>query len=389
MASATDVLGAAMSYNHVLPKQQNSNEAPRPADESNQHSGNGSRVLENSTQPITLLILGINGFIGHHLCRRVLEKTNWSIRSIDISMHRISKLIDNSRYKDRLQFRQSDIDDSWDWVEAQIKECQVVLPLAAIATPSSYVQQPLRVFELDFEVSLRIIRLVAKYKKRLIFPSTSEVYGMCSDKEFDTEESELVCGPIRKSRWIYSCAKQLLDRVMFAYGEEGLNFTIFRPFNWIGPGLDSLDAAKPGSSRVTTQFLGHITRGENITLVDGGLQRRTFTFIDDGIDALMAIIINKNGIASGKIYNIGNPANNCSIRELATLMITTAKTMRQFADMAAKVQLMSRDSTEYYGEGYQDVQNRTPKITATTEDFGWKPAIMLEQAVYQLFAELN
>lgn len=356
---------------------------------SQQHNGDDTG---KSSRPLTLFILGINGFIGHHLCRRVLETTSWNIRGIDIATHRIAGFLDNdkSTYSNRLEVQQGDIEDSWSWVETQIQESDVVLPLAAIATPMSYIKRSLRVFELDFEVNLRIIRLTGQYKKRLIFPSTSEVYGMCKDQEFDTEESELVCGPIGKSRWMYSCAKQLLDRVIFAYGqEEQLNFTIFRPFNWIGPGLDSLHAAKPGSSRVTTQFLGHIIRGENITLVDGGLQRRTFTDIDDGIDALMAIIVNRNDVARGKIYNIGSSANNCSIKELAALMVDTAKRLPQFADMAARVQLLTLASSEYYGQGYQDMQNRTPKITSTMEDLGWNPIIPLDIAIQRLFSGLE
>jgi nucleoside-diphosphate-sugar epimerase len=168
----------------------------------------------------------------------------------------------------------------------------------------------LRVFELDFEANLPIVRSAVKYGKHLVFPSTSEVYGMCEDAEFDPAQSHLVYGPINKPRWIYACAKQLMDRVIWGYGMEGLRFTLFRPFNWIGPGLDSIYTPKEGSSRVVTQFLGHIVRGEPINLVDGGSQKRAFTYIDDGIDALMRIIANEGDIANGKIYNIGNPKNN-------------------------------------------------------------------------------
>ena len=74
--------------------------------------------------------------------------------------------------------------------------------------------------------------------------------------------------------------------------QDGLDYTLFRPFNWIGAGLDSINTAKEGSSRVITQFLGHIVRGEPIQLVDGGTQKRAFTYIDDGIAALMKIIEN-------------------------------------------------------------------------------------------------
>ena len=115
-----------------------------------------------------------------------------------------------------------------------------------------------------------------------------------------------------------------------------LDFTLFRPFNWIGAGLDSIHTAKEGSSRVITQFLGHIVRGEDIQLVDGGAQKRAFTYIDDGIDALMKIIENKDGVASGQIYNIGNPTNNFSVRELATMMLELAKTYPEYRDNAAQ-----------------------------------------------------
>jgi len=244
----------------------------------------------------------------------------------------------------------------------------------------------LRVFELDFEANLPIVRSAAKYKKHLVFPSTSEVYGMCHDDEFDPEQSELICGPINKPRWIYSCAKQLMDRVIWGYGmEEGLNFTLFRPFNWIGAGLDSIHTPKEGSSRVVTQFFGHIVRGENISLVDGGKQKRAFTYVDDGIDALIKIIANKDGVASGKIYNIGNPVNNYSIRDLATMMLSLAADYPEYAESAKKVQLTETTSASYYGTGYQDVQNRVPKITNTCEELGWSPTTNMADTLRNIF----
>jgi nucleoside-diphosphate-sugar epimerase len=262
----------------------------------------------------------------------------------------------------------------------------VVLPLVAIATPATYVQAPLSVFQLDFEANLPIIKWCVKYKKHVVFPSTSEVYGMCKDAEFDPENSELIYGPINKPRWIYACSKQLLDRVIAAYGQqEGLHYTLFRPFNWIGSGLDSIHTTKEGSSRVITQFFGHIVRGENIKLVDGGGQKRAFTYVDDGINALMKIIANKNEIAYGQIYNIGNPANNYSVRELATMMLELAKHYPEYSENLAKVKVVETSSGEYYGKGYQDVQNRVPKITNTQRDLEWTPVVSMADALKGIF----
>ena len=268
-----------------------------------------------------VLILGVNGFIGHHLSKRILETTDWEVFGMDMQTDRLGDLANH----ERMHFFEGDITINKEWVEYHVKKCDVILPLVAIATPATYVKQPLRVFELDFEANLPIVRSAVKYGKHLVFPSTSEVYGMCADEQFDPEESQLSYGPINKPRWIYACSKQLMDRVIWGYGMEGLNFTLFRPFNWIGPGLDSIYTPKEGSSRVVTQFLGHIVRGENISLVDGGAQKRAFTDIDDGIGALMKIIENKDGVATGKIYNIGNPSNNFSVRELANMMLKLAE----------------------------------------------------------------
>jgi len=328
-----------------------------------------------------ILILGVNGFIGHHLSRRILETTDWEVYGMDMQADRVEGLLADKRFR----FFEGDITINKEWIEYHVRKCDTVVPLVAIATPATYVADPLRVFELDFEANLPIVRSCVKHGRRLIFPSTSEVYGMSRDPEFHPYKSELVLGPIDKTRWIYSCAKQLMDRVIWAYGQQqGLRFTLFRPFNWIGAGLDSISTPKEGSSRVVTQFLGQIVRGEDIKLVDGGAQRRAFTYIDDGIDALMKILDNPRGVADGRIYNIGNPANNCSVKELAELLLELAAGIPEYRDAARKVRLVGTTAGDYYGKGYQDVQNRTPNIDDTKADLGWAPKVGLRDALARI-----
>ncbi len=329
-----------------------------------------------------VLILGVNGFIGHHLSQAIIRSTDWEIYGMDMQADRIGDLMGEPHF----HFFEGDITINREWIEYHVKKCDVVLPLVAIATPATYVREPLRVFELDFEANLPIVRACVRYRKRIVFPSTSEVYGMSRDAEFDPERSELVLGPINKPRWIYSCAKQLMDRVIHAYGQqEGLDYTLFRPFNWIGAGLDSINTPKEGSSRVITQFLGHIVRGEPIQLVDGGTQKRAFTYIDDGIAALLKIIANPNGVATGKIYNIGNPANNWSVRDLAHKMLELAKRYPEYAETAEKVKIVETTADDYYGKGYQDVQNRVPRIANTCADLDWKPTVTMDDALARIF----
>jgi len=226
------------------------------------------------------------------------------------------------------------------------------------------------------------VRHCVKYNKRLIFPSTSEIYGMSPDAVLDEETSPLVYGPINKQRWIYAASKQLLDRVIYAYGvRDNLDYTLFRPFNFIGPNLDDVEEPKEGSSRVFTQFLSNVLYKRPIKLVDGGSQKRSFTFIDDAIEALLTILENKDNRASRRIFNIGNPGNCVSIRDLAERTIRIAQEFPVLRDNAKATPIVDVTANEYYGKYYQDIQVRVPAIEAAKRDLGWAPKTDLDTAI--------
>jgi len=329
-----------------------------------------------ATRAKTVLILGVNGFIGNALVERLLQNERYEVFGMDLRSSKLSRLLDNPR----LHFAEGDIAVHREWIEYHVRMSDVVIPLVAIATPIEYQRNPLGVFNLAFEENLRIVRYCAKYGKRLVFPSSSEVYGMCADPEFREDGSELVLGPIRKQRWIYACAKQLLDRVIWAYGQqENLRFVLFRPFNWIGPRLDSLDSARIGSSRVITQLILNLVEGSPIRLVDGGAQKRCFTDVRDGVECLYRIL--ENDDCDGQIFNIGNPDNEASVKELAELLIEEFEAhplRKRFPPPAGTRDI---ESSRYYGPGYQDVQHRKPSIEKARRLLGWAPAVKLEDAV--------
>lgn len=183
-------------------------------------------------------------------------------------------------------------------------------------------------------------------------------------------------------RWIYSCSKQLLDRVIWAYGEqEGLQFTLFRPFNWIGPRLDSLSSARIGSSRAITQLILNLVEGTPIQLFDGGNQKRCFTDISDGVECLFRIIENKNKVCDSRIINIGNPDNEASIKDLAKMLVKAFEKhplRSQFPPFAGVCEV---ESGSFYGAGYQDVEHRKPSILNAWRLLNWSPSVELEQAV--------
>ncbi len=325
---------------------------------------------------LKILILGINGFIGSALTRSILNTTDWEVYGMDLDNHKLSECLLNPR----LHFSKRDILKDKEWIEDHVQKCDVVLPLVAIANPMLYVQKPLEVFELDFEANLQVIRHCVEYKKRVIFPSTSEVYGMCPDKEFDEETSNLVLGPIHKQRWIYSCAKQMMDRIIFAYGvHHNLDYTIFRPFNWLGPRMDDVYNPKENSSRAVIQFISNVLYGRPIQLMNGGTQRRCFTYIEEGVDALMRMIHNKDGKASQRIFNVGNPKNDYSMGQAAQMVIDTFKQYPQFKDKAEKAVVETIAAEKHFGKHYEDVAIRVPSIKNAQEYLGWDPTVTLPE----------
>ena len=177
-----------------------------------------------------------------------------------------------------------------------------------------------------------------------------------------------------KHRWIYACAKQLLERVLHAYGlEHDLNYTIVRPFNFIGPKIDFLpqdDAT--GIPRVFSFFMDALFTGTPMKLVNGGVNRRCYTYIDDAIECTYRIVLNPGGVCDQQIFNIGSPYNEISIRQMAELMreIYAAK----FSEPETPLpDIISVPGEEFYGEGYDDSDRRIPDIGKARTLLGWEP----------------
>jgi len=352
---------------------------PSLANELGLVDGSVLRGAESGRKPrrTRVLILGVNGFIGNHLSERLLRDDRYEVYGLDIGSDAIERL----RSHPNFHYVEGDISIHTEWIEYHIKKCDVVLPLVAIATPIEYTRNPLRVFELDFEENLKLVRYCVEYNKRVIFPSTSEVYGMCQDQYFDEDTSNLVVGPVNKQRWIYSVSKQLLDRVIWAYGDKGLKFTLFRPFNWMGPRLDRLDSARIGSSRAITQLILNLVEGTPIRLFDGGEQKRCFTDIADGIEALARIIDNDNGVCDSQIINIGNPENEASIRQLGEELLRQFEAHPLRSNFPPFAGFRDVESKAFYGTGYQDVAHRKPSIENAKRLLNWEPTVEMSETI--------
>jgi len=128
----------------------------------------------------------------------------------------------------------------------------------------------------------------------------------------DEEKTSLTLGPIRRERWTYAAAKQLLERQIWAYGRHrGLKFTLVRPFNVIGPRMDFIPGVDgEGIPRVLASFLHALMAGQDLLLVNGGRQRRSFVDVAEFVDAL-GRVVDRPSACQGQILNLGNDANDC------------------------------------------------------------------------------
>lgn len=332
-----------------------------------------------------VLNLGCSGFIGSHLTGRLLTEGH-SVTGVDVYSDKIEEFLKH----ENLKFIDYDIRSPKFHLDELVEESDLVIDLIAYANPGLYVKIPLEVFRLNFTENLKIVETCVHYDKRLIQFSSCEVYGktgvnlvkdQLSDPDdlryaiFSEDRSDFILGPVGRHRWIYACAKQLLERVIHAYGiEHGFQYTIIRPFNFIGPKIDYLLDETDGIPRVFSFFMDALISGKQMKLVNGGHHRRCYTYIDDAIECIYRIVENPGNICDKQIFNIGTPENEVSMRDLAVMMreIYADKMLAQESPSSLS-EIVEVSAEEFYGEGYEDSDRRIPDISKAHSLLRWKP----------------
>lgn len=342
-------------------------------------------MTDSQQRTKNIAITGCSGFIGSHILKRLLSTSDYHIYGIDISESKIRHLINNESFT----FCNHSITDT-EKMKNILSQCGTVVSLAALCNPSLYNTKPIDVITINFTNALEIIKMCCEYKCRLIQFSTCEVYGKTlaglsggkkpDDYILKEDQTNLIMGPVSTQRWSYASAKQLLERIIYAYGfEYGLNYTIVRPFNFIGPKMDYIPGSDgEGTPRVLACFMKSLLYNKPLRLVDGGLNRRCFTFIKDAVDAFVRILENPE-ISNQQTFNIGNPKNEIAIKDLAYLMIELYEQIAPRGSFSAGTEVIS--SLEFYGKGYEDSDRRVPDISKIQNMLGWKPETDLRKAL--------
>jgi UDP-apiose/xylose synthase len=327
--------------------------------------------------PRRIAVLGAGGFIGSHLAPALAERFGCEIDAVDVTFEKLTTA------DARVHRHEARIEDAG-VAEEVTRRASVVVSLTALCNPSLYSTKPLEVIDANFTHLLPLVRLCTERQVRLIHFSTAEVYGRRAldsagepTLEMNEDDSCSVLGPVHRERWTYACAKQLMERVIWAHGQHhGLDFSIVRPFNTIGPRMDYLPGIDgEGTPRVLACFINQLLRGEPLKLVAGGHQRRAFMDVADMVEAVCRIL-ERPAACRGQILNLGNPANEVSIAELGRLL---SRELTAFLPLARPPRFEDVSAADFYGEGYDDTEQRVPDITKARRLLSWEPRVGLKQ----------
>ncbi len=306
-----------------------------------------------------ILITGGGGFLGSHLGDQLLAQGH-EVVALDLAPdYKVRHNLDNPRFR---YVKGSVLE--MDLLENFIARADLVFHLAAVVGVEHYVGDPLEVLNVNVNGTQNVLKLCHRHDKRVAFSSTSEIYGKSKDTPF-REHGDRLLGSTEIDRWCYSTSKAVGEHFCFAYGKIGLRFAIVRFFNVYGPRLDRLDVG-----RVMTIFMGQLLRGEDLTVIGDGKQTRAFTYVDDGIKALVAAGLKDEAL--GGIFNIGVDRET-TILELAEAMI------RAYPKTGSKIVFVKQE--KIYGQFYEDIPRRYPEVTRMRTILGVDPKTPLEEGV--------
>lgn len=317
-----------------------------------------------------ILITGGAGFIGSHLTAALLSDPENSVSVIDDlstgSMENVQKFLPDSRYR----FVRGNILYAPE-LEELVSNCDFIFHLAAAVGVELVVHDPVRTILTNVQGTERVLTLAAERGKRFILASTSEVYGK-SAKDYFAETDDLLIGPSTHSRWSYACSKLMDEFLLMAYcRDKGLNGTVVRFFNTVGPG----QTGRYGM--VIPRFVSAALKGEALKVYGTGGQTRCFCHVADVVRALLLLM--KRDDVSGEIFNIGSQ-ESITIRELAEFVIGRTGS-------SSAIEVVPYEKA--YAAGFEDMLHRAPDCSKLHSLCGWKAEIPLKSIIDDVAAEIR
>ena len=313
------------------------------------------------------LITGGAGFIGSHLCELLLED-GWEVWALDDLS--TGSLANVEHLRERPEFHLVvDTMLSRTVVNELVNKVDVVYHLAAAVGPRLIVEQPVHTIVTNLEGSEIVLDHCARFGRRVLVASTSEVYGDHRSAEPLHENARRVYGPTTQKRWLYADSKAMDEYLALAYRQErNLDFVVARLFNTVGP----RQSGQYGM--VVARLVRAAVTGAPLEIHGDGSQTRTFCHVQDTIRALKGLM--ESGATTGEIYNVGS-RNWISVGELATRVL-------ELSGSASELVYVPYD--QVYGTGIDDMLHRVPAIEKITAAIGWQPEHDLDAILRDVIA---
>ncbi len=315
-----------------------------------------------------VLVTGGAGFIGSHLSEELFRRGDEVIVLDDLSTGRRENL---RHLTDRVGFTfvEGSIMDP-NLVAGLVRETDAVVHLAAALGVKNIMNHPYSALITNVQGTENVVNAAVRWGKRIIVASTSEVYGKNAGVPL-TEESDRVLSSTSVIRWSYSTGKAIDETLaMAAFFERGLPATCVRFFNTVGP------RQSPAYGMVLPTLTRQALTGIPLTVYGSGNQTRSFSYVTDIVDGLLAIL--ERPETSGQIFNLGSD-EELRIRDLATRIL-------ELTGSPSQVQLIPYEHA--YGPGYEDTERRVPDISKAQRMLGFQPKWALDDVIRAVAADI-
>ncbi|PKN62580.1 MAG: nucleoside-diphosphate sugar epimerase [Deltaproteobacteria bacterium HGW-Deltaproteobacteria-15] len=308
-----------------------------------------------------ILITGGAGFIGSHLTEKLLEMDHevfvidnlWTGKLANLSgirnakrLHLVVDTILNESVMNELTFKVDHI-----------------YHLAAAVGVKNIMDHPVETLDINVKGTETVLRLANRFKKKVLIASTSEIYGKHIEHSL-SEDDNRVMGTVKKRRWAYACSKTLDEFLALAYHDEKkLPVVITRLFNTVGP-------RQTGQyGMVLPNFVQSALLGKPISVFGDGNQSRSFTHVQDVIDALVKLMAEPK--AEGDVFNVGND-HEVTIKDLA-------QKVKEMTGSKSEIEYVPYEKA--YGPGFEDMERRCPNIEKVRKLIGFEPKHGLEAII--------
>lgn len=316
-----------------------------------------------------ILITGGAGFVGSHLADKLYNQGHEITIIDDLSTGRYANVA-HLEGKDRFELIIGTILNE-ELMERLIRNADRVFHMASAVGVKLIMEQPVKTIETIFHGTDIVLKYCSRYRKRVLIPSTSEVYGKSTQVPF-SEDNDILKGSTSKHRWAYACAKELDEFMALAHWKETqLPVVVIRLFNTVGP-------RQTGQyGMVVPNFIKAALENKPIPIHGDGNQARCFGHVADIVEGLVKAI--ENPECFGQVMNLGNP-EEVTIKELAERII-------EKTGSSSTLELIPYEVA--YGAGFEDMQRRVPDIAKANRLIGFQPTKTLDNIISDVVSEFR